>query len=229
MQSRVSLKIGGPCAMLGAAGIFFGNFLHPFLPDDREGMLRLIASEPMWTVFHLPTMFFALAILLALAAISDSIIQGVAASLARMGRICAQAGLPVMLVGVAIDGFAFKTLADAWSRAAEGERTMLLHAAEAIILAETGILHIWVTFFLGMTFILYGLAVAFSVAYPRFVGWLGIAGGAGCLVSGVAGFLRLPLVIPFPVFGTVVLAWTFIMGALMIRRARSLAIAPVSG
>lgn len=218
MQPRISLRIGGTCAIIGALGIFFGNFLHPFPPNEREGMLRLIASEPLWPAIHFPTMFFALAILIALVALADSITHGTAASLARMGRTCAQVSVPVMLVGVAIDGFAFKALADKWAAAPEAERAMLIYAADAIVLAETGILHTWVTFFLGLTFILYGFAVAFSAIYPRLVGWLGVAGGVGCLASGAAGFLQLPLMLPFPIFGTVILVWTFMIGIFMLRR-----------
>lgn len=218
MRVEIPLKLGSACAILGALGIFIGNFLHPFPPADREGMLQLIAGEPAWAAIHLPTMFFAVAILIALVSLADSMERPGAASLARVGRTVAHVGVPVMLVGAAIDGYGFKALADAWASAPVAERAMIVAAADALILAETGILHIWVTFFLGVTFILYGAAVASSATYPRLIGWLGVLGGAGCLLSGVAGFLRLPLTVPFPVFGTVVLAWMFAMGVLMARR-----------
>lgn len=220
MQTRISLNIGAACAVVGALGIFLGNFLHPFPPADPEGMLRLIASEPAWSAIHFPTMFFAVAILIALVALSDSITDGASASLARMGRVVAQVGVPVMLVGVAIDGFAFKALADRWVSAPAAERAVLVRVAEGIVLAETGVLHVWVTFFLGLAFVLFGSAVAAGSGYPRPIGWLGVLAGIGCLASGAAGFLRLPLVLPFPVFGTLTLAWTFAMGILMARRAR---------
>jgi hypothetical protein len=40
----------------------------------------------MWSAIHFPTMFFALAILIALVALADSINHTTAASLARIGR-----------------------------------------------------------------------------------------------------------------------------------------------
>jgi len=220
MPSRISLTLGAACAIVGSLGIFVSNFFHPFPPTEREAMLRLIASEPAWSAIHLPTMFFAVAILIALVVLADTIAAGAAGFLARAGRVVAQVGVPVMLVGVAVDGYGFKALADAWAGAAATERAVLVGAAEAIVVAETGILHVWVTFFLGVTFVLYGSAVILHRDYPRAVGWLGVLGGAGCLFSGVAGFLRLPMAVPFPVFGTLVLAWTFAIGLLMARQAR---------
>jgi hypothetical protein len=182
-------------------------------------MLRLIAAEPAWPAIHFPTMLFALAILIGLTALSDSMPPNATGSLARMGRTVAHAAVPVMLVGVAIDGFAFKALADAWASASLEERAILLHAADAVVLAETGILHAWVSIFLGITFILFGTAMALGSEYPRRVGWLGIAGGIGCFLSGAVGFLQLPFVLPFPAFGILILAWLFITGILMARKA----------
>jgi hypothetical protein len=219
MEPRISLKAGAACGVVGALGIFLGNFLHPFPPPGAEAMLRVIADEPARPAIHFPTMFFALAILAALVALADSITHGPAASLARMGRTVAQAAVPVMLVGVAIDGFAFRALARLWAGAPAAEREMIVRAADAVILAETGILHTWVSFFLGLAFLLYGAALVVGSEYPRALGWLGVVGGAGCLVSGATGFLGLPLTVPFPIFGTLVLAWTFAMGVVMARRA----------
>jgi len=219
MQTGLSLRLGGICAIAGATGIFFSNFLHPFPPADRAAMLALVAAEPAWSAIHFPTMFFAVALLVALVALADSITVGRPAVLAHAGRVVAQVGVPVMLVGVAIDGFGFKTVADAWARAADPGRAMLLHAADAVVLAETGIVHTWVTFFLGLAFLLYGLAVATGRDYPRWIGWAGVAGGLGCLGSGAAGFLQLPLTMPFPVFATADLLFMFAMGIAMYRRS----------
>jgi hypothetical protein len=39
--------------------------------------------------------------------------------------------------------------------------------------------------FAGFTFVLYGLAAALSPVFPRWLGWIAVAGGAGGAVSGV--------------------------------------------
>jgi hypothetical protein len=218
MRPRVPLNVGGACAIVGAVGIFAGNFLHPFLPPDRVTMLEMVASHASWPALHLPTMFFAVAILLGLVALAGSLVDGEGAAWAGAGQVVAQVGVPVMLVGVAIDGFAFTSLADAWRAASPTEQTAILQAADALVFAEMGIMHTWVSFFLGLSVLLYGLAVVQSNRYWGPVGWLGVLGGMGCLFSGVAGFLRLPFQPPFPVFGMLVLAWMLAMGVLMMRR-----------
>ncbi len=224
MRPTIPPAAGAACATAGALGIFFGNFLHPFPPAERAAMLRLVAAEPHWPAIHFPVLFFALAILVGLVALADAMPAGAAGALAHAGRTVAQAGVPVMLVGVTVDGFGFKALADAWAGAAPADRAVIERAADAIVWAETGLLHAWVTVFLGVTFVLYGGAMALGPAhgspFPRALGWLGAAGGAGCLASGAAGFLRLPVDLPFPVFGTVNLAWLVAVGALTTRRAR---------
>ncbi|MDF1503193.1 hypothetical protein [Roseisolibacter sp. H3M3-2] len=220
MRPTISPRAGAACAAVGALGIFLNNFRHPFPPADRVAFLRLIADEPHWAAIHFPTMFFALAALVGLVALADTLAEGAAASLARAGRTVAQVGVPIMLVGVAVDGYGFKAVADAWAAAPATERAVIERAADAIVWAETGLLHTWVAVFLGVPFVLYGAAVAASARYPRWAGWLGVAGGAGCLASGAAGFLRLPIDLPFPIFGTVDLAWLVLMAALMTRRER---------
>jgi hypothetical protein len=217
MTSSVAAKFGGACAMVGATGIFVGNFFHPFPPAQREAMLEFIAAQSGWPLMHLPTMFFAVAMLLGLVAVADSLAGGLARTLAHGGRIVAQVGVPVMLVGVAIDGFAFKALADAWAAAPAAERQIIVVAADAVVLAETAVLHAWVTFFLGVPFLLFGAAFVAGGQYPRWLGWLGAAGGAGCLASGASGFLRASFVLPFPVFGTLVLAFTVLAGFYLLR------------
>jgi len=218
VRHGVPTKVGGACALLGAAGIFAGNFLHPSLPSDRRAMLEMVAEHASWPAIHLPTMFFAVAILVGLVALADSLADDEGAAWASVGRIAALVGVPVMLVGVAVDGYAFPALAEAWRTATASEQGAIVRAADALAFAETGILHTWVTFFLGASVLLYGLAVVQCRTYWPPWGWVGVLGGMGCLSSGVAGFLRLPFQPPFPLFGMLVLVWTAGMGVQMIRR-----------
>ena len=216
--SHAALRLAGALALAGSTGIFVGNFFHPFPPMERAAMLDMIAAEPAWSAIHLPTMFFAVALLCALVTLADLFAAGgYAPALARAGRVAAQVGVPVMLVGVAIDGFGFKVLADAYAAAPADQRAYLLAAADAVVQAEAALLHVWVTMFLGVSFLLFGVAMALDRAWPRGLAWLGVIGGAGCLFSGIAGFLRWPVAPPFPLFGTLVLAWSFALGILLLR------------
>jgi hypothetical protein len=229
MRPTIPPRAGAACAAAGALGIFLNNFRHPFPPADRATFLRLIADEPHWAAIHFPTMFFALAVLVGLVALADTMAEGAAGALARAGRTVAQVGVPVMLVGVAIDGFGFKAVADAWAAAPPAGRAVYERAADAIVWAEAGLLHTWVAVFLGAPFVLFGAAVACAPRYPRWAGWVGVAGGAGCLASGAAGFLSLPVDLPFPVFGTVNLAWLVLMATLMLRHERRTTVLHIRG
>ena len=78
---------------------------------------------------------------------------------------------------------------------------------------------------LGLPFVLFGLSVAFSRAYPAWLGWVGAAAGAGAFVTGVTRFVQLELVpdpVLFGVFGLGVSLWMAARGALMWKRAGKL-------
>jgi hypothetical protein len=75
-------------------------------------------------------------------------------------------------VTVVLDGVAAKQLADRWAAAPEAEKVVALTAVstnETLNLALAGLFNLS---FAGVPFLLFGLAVAISGAYPR---WLGRA------------------------------------------------------
>ena len=74
-----------------------------------------------------------------------------------------------------------------------------------------------------MAFVLYGLAVALSDRYPRWLGWVVVVAGVGSVAAGLvqaaAGestALTRVLTIIFP---TVITLWLIEMGVLVLRRA----------
>jgi len=74
------------------------------------------------------------------------------------------------------------------------------------------------------TFILYGLAVAFSDTYPRCLGWTAAAGGAGGAASGVIqSYIGEPVGITTALgiaAPTVITLWLIAMGILVFRKGR---------
>ena len=72
------------------------------------------------------------------------------------------------------------------------------------------------------TVVLYGLAVALSHTYPRWLGWLAVIAGVAVSLAGIitayTGFSGLAMNINMPA-SSVVLVWIIIMGVLMWRRA----------
>jgi hypothetical protein len=69
-----------------------------------------------------------------------------------------------------------------------------------------------ITLYHGLPFVLAGLAVVFSRQYPAWLGWVGVLGGGGSLVVGLAMLLGVQtgLAVPFAVVLSlfmVVLGW----------------------
>jgi hypothetical protein len=160
-----------------------------------------------------------------LVAIARSIRGGLPEALARLGSIAAVAGATVGLLLLSIDGVAAKHLAQAWATAPSGEHAAALHALlaeEAINFALGTLFYI---LFAGVTFVLLGLAVAWSRVYPRWLGWTVVIAGAGSvvvgLVQGQVGETNAVTRIPSIIFPTVITLWLAWMGVLLLRKARA--------
>src|SRR6266545_4062039 len=77
--------------------------------------------------------------------------------------------------------------------------------------------------FAGFTFVLYGLAAAFSHVYPRWLGWAAVVAGVGGALSGVVqAYIGEPSSIT-TVLGiaapTIITLWLLMMGILLVRKA----------
>ena len=128
------------------------------------------------------------------------------------------------LILVILDGVAAKHIAEAWAAAPPEEEAAALRivlAEETINFALAALFNI---LFAGATFILYGLAVAWSGRYPRWPGWVVVAAGAGSVVVGFAqAYLgESTPVIRFLtiVFPTVITLWVVQMSVLVLRNTR---------
>jgi hypothetical protein len=221
MQDKVLLKIGAVSAIVGALATIVFSLLHPPLPSDPEAILGLIASHKNWGIVHLGIILAAVLLLGGFVALADSMSAGKDRSLSLIGFGLALLGAGILIIGMAIDGFATKTMADAWAIAPAAEKAQAMQVAYALERVQTALFYISISIFLGATFILYGLAVVFSPDYPRWLGWVIVVSGTGCLIVGLSGFLKseTDLGIIFRIFALVESLWMLIMGLLMWRRA----------
>jgi hypothetical protein len=161
-----------------------------------------------------------------LVAIARSISSGLPGALARLGSIAAVAGATVGLLLLSIDGIAAKHLAQAWATAPPEEQAAALHALlaeEAINFALGTLFYI---LFAGVTFVLLGLAVAWSRVYPRWLGWMAVVAGAGSVTVGLVqaqvGETNAVTRIPSIIFPTVITLWLAWMSVLLLRKAPAL-------
>jgi hypothetical protein len=126
---------------------------------------RTIAQSERWVLVQLVIVVGLILMLGALVAISRSIEGGLPGAVAQLGSVAAVAGVTVGVVLVIVDGVAAKHLADAWEAAPPDQAAAALQvvvAEESINFALASLFNI---LFAGVTFILLGLAVAWSGEY----------------------------------------------------------------
>jgi hypothetical protein len=222
-SDRWIVRIGSVAGIAGSLLAMVGNLLHPATPiGDPEGVARTIADSEIWVPVHLVIVVGLILMLGGLVAIARSIEGGLPGALARLGSLAAVAGVTVGVVLVTMDGMAAKHLAEAWATAPPAEQA----AALRVVLAEESInfalAALFNLLFAGVTFMLLGLAVAWSGEYPRWLGWVVVAAGLGSvpvgLVQAATGesvpFTRIATII-LPTIITLWVAWT---NALLLRR-----------
>jgi hypothetical protein len=219
-------RIGSIAGIVGALLAMVGNLLHPATPiGDPEGVAQTIAQSEIWVPVHLVIVVGLILMLGGLVAISRSVEGGVAGALAQLGFVAAVAGVTVGVVLVIVDGVAAKHLADAWEAAPPGEAAAALRvvlAEEAINFALASLFNI---LFAGVTFILLGLAVAWSGEYPGWLGWIAVVAGVGSVPVGLVqaytgesiGFTKIATII----FPTIITLWVVVMSVLLWRKAKS--------
>jgi hypothetical protein len=159
----------------------------------------------------------------AMVAIAHSIQGGLPGALARLGSVAAVAGITVGLILVTLDGLAAKQIAEAWATAPPGEQAAALRLVQAEETINFALAALFNILFAGVTFILYGLAVAWSRVYPRWLGWVVVVAGLGSVVAGLvqayAGESTTVTRVLTIIFPTVITLWLVLMSTLLLRRA----------
>ena len=227
--ARSLFRLGGASAVVGALLAGAGNLLHPVTPiDDPEGVARAIAESEIWVPVHLVIVLGLVLMLGGLVAVYHSIRGGTAGALARFGLFAAVAGATIGLVVVLLDGIAAPQLAQEWAAAPPDQRATalsLVQANETIDFALASGLNF---VFAAVTFILFGLAVALSDVYPRWLGWVAVLAGLASIGAGLVQALvgepttaSRVLTIIGP---TVITLWLLVIGILLLRNQRAVPI-----
>jgi hypothetical protein len=182
---------------------------------------QVIAQSEHWTLIHLIIILGIILMLAGLIAIRHSIEGGLAETLARLGVYAGTIGVTVGIITVILDGVAAKTLADQWAMSSGSEKTMALHLVstnETINFALAGLFNIS---FAGLPFILVGLAVALSRAFPPWLGWTAAAAGVGSISAGlIQAFTGKPTIasLILTIIGpTVITLWLLLMGIFILQ------------
>jgi Domain of unknown function (DUF4386) len=217
-------RIGSLCAIAGSVAAAVGNVLHPVTPrDDPVGVAQVIAESDEWTLIHVVIVLGVILMFMGLVAIGHSFGGGVGEALARLGIYSAAIGTTMGLATVILDGVGAKQLADQWAAAPESTKAAALSLVsmnETLNFALAGLFNLS---FAGIPFILFGLAVALTGVYPRWLGWIAALAGVGSVAAGlVQAFTGEPTVasLVLTIIGpTIISLWVLVMGVLMARQA----------
>jgi hypothetical protein len=228
------LKFGGWSAVAGSLLAGVGNLVHPVTPmNDPVGVARVIADSGGWVPVHLAIVVGILLMLGGLVALDHSIGGGTAGTLARFGLWAAVGGVTIGLVLVILDGVAARQLAQEWAAAPPGDQAAalgLVHVNETINFALASLFNV---VFAGVTFILFGLAVALSDAHPRGLGWVVLVAGVASVGAGlVQAFTGEPTEASrgLTIFGpTVITLWLMVIGFVLVRMGRESSRSPTRG
>jgi hypothetical protein len=224
-EERWVYRLGGISAISGAILGGVGNLVHPVTPEhDPLGTARVIADSGIWTPVHLAIVLGIFLMLGGLVAVYHSIGGGLPGALARFGLFAAVVGVTIGLILVILDGVAARQLAQEWASAASGEKATalgLVHLNETLNFALASLFNF---VFAAATFILFGLAVALSHVYPRWLGWAVVVAGVASIGAGlIQALVGEPTTASriLTIFGpTVITLWLLIMGILLLRNGR---------
>jgi len=209
--------------LLGLVVLVISTQLHPAHenPMDNPAVFREYAQSDQWIAVHLGQFAGFLLVVGGLVALSFSLTirPDAAAAVARFGLAAAVTTGASFTILQAVDGIALKRAVDAWASAPPDQQVAAFAAAEAIRWIEIGLNSLSFSL-VGLTLVLYGIALALSGVYARWVGWLAAAAGVAHIIRGVGvsyeGFVPSTAAL----IGLALLAlWTVVMAVMMWRQS----------
>lgn len=226
-DSARRLRVAAACGLLGSvlfvgAGVWFARIAGR-MADEGAVAALLAGSRWQWPLGHLGMTAGALLWLSAFTLVAGTLGPRVA-GLTRTGMAALTAGVAVQIISSFIGGFALPALGRAWTEGGPLERSGITLAGETVLALLAGGWAAASCCFLGVPFVLLGLAVARSGRYPAALGWLGAAAGAAALAGGLLLFLD-PDELPrpaLPAAAAAVVLFVALIAAFSWRRARRL-------
>ena len=221
-MERMTGGMFAPSAAIGGALLLLaGTYLHPMSADPSvpaDAFLEY-AADHKWVASHLMQLSGVGLMVAALALLSRRLAGGPADAEATLGAVGAAASLAVAAALQAVDGVALKVMVDRWAAAQGREREVLFQAAFAVRQIEVGFASM-TSLLLGLTVLVYGLALLKESELPRWLGMLAIVGGVPTLIGGVmmaySGFSESEMALSMP-SNSLLLCWMIALGVYMWR------------
>jgi hypothetical protein len=186
-MERNLFRYGAVCGIAGTVLGFVFNAIHPRNLDYNHitlSTLQEVSASRIWVGDHLTLILAAVLSILGFAALSRSMTSPKGGALARLAFVAALVGGGVLLVTIALDGIATKTIADTWAASSGILKSEAFTAGAVVVASNIALLAISIILFFGITFALFGLAVAVDGAYPKGLGWIALLAGAASVIDG---------------------------------------------
>lgn len=226
MESRVepralSARIGAIGLPLGVILLLLATAVHPSRENamDNTAVFEEYAQSDGWIAIHFTQWVASLLFFGGLVALYFAMTakrEGPAA-LARFGLVGVVLTAAAITMLQAVDGVALKWAVDAWVDAPADQEGSTFAAAMALRWTEYA-LQSYSNILLGLTLILFGLAIATGNAYSRWPGWLAAGSGVAWIIHGLmVSYIGLFDSAPRGVALVLTAGWAFVMAVLMWR------------
>lgn len=223
-DDRALIRIGSVSAIVGAALGMVANILHPRSPNIEvtQAQIETVAASDIWLTDHLALLVSSVLVLGGLIALRRSITGQPGAAWAEFGFAGALVSTAVLVVLFGLDGIASKVVHNAYAAAPSAGALAIAEMMEEI---DIGLFSTFIIVYFGVTLLLYGLGVALSDDFPRWLGWVAIVLASASLITGlVQAYTGLSVLVTNMVFASLasfLSLWLLIMGVLMWRRTRA--------
>jgi hypothetical protein len=207
--------------MCGAVILLVSTSLHPMSadPNDPAAAFAEYAADRIWIATHLGQ-FVGVALLgVALVGVAATLEPGRPAAWAQVGLLGTAVSIATAAALQAVDGVALYAIVARWAGATGDAKARAFEAGVAVRQIEIGFASLTSLTF-GLTLVAFGIAITASARYPVWLGWLGLAGGAGTLAAGMTqaytGFSSMAMTVSMG-SNVVLLVWAVLIGVWMWR------------
>lgn len=185
-------RVGALAAILGVVILLLRQtteLMHPMghagnTPEDAAASFAEYAAFEHWVAAHLLEFLGFVFVFGALVVLSWRLRSGRARGWALLGALGAGVSLSLAATVQAVDGIALKVMVDRWAAAPAESRELFFEGAYAVRQIEGGFLALLFVV-LGLTVLLYGIALVSDKGAPSWVGVVGIAASPLTVATGV--------------------------------------------
>src|SRR5207248_998366 len=187
MTDRASLRLSATLLFAGELLSLLAGIFHPARedPNDHKAVFAEYANSAHWTAIHIGQ-FAGMAVIIAgllVLFFALNVSAGTPGWANRFGAVSAVVALALYGALQAVDGVALKQAVDARASAPDAEKAARFASAEAIRWLEWGV-RSYQSFMLGLTLVLFAIAIIWTARIPRPVGYLMAMSGVAYISQG---------------------------------------------